>query len=210
MTLVSVIHTVPLKIEPAPGMPTQANHANASVTTMAKFPDGTSGTQPSMMSHLSHWLDVAPMSQAVQSSHRYHVISIQRVNLPGEIWRSSLSHIWGDATLPNLDRPMTLVSDIHIVQLKIGPAPSMPAQANTAIASVTYSNPQPAMMTILAPSLMWHRRPCPDESSKGSQDQRSHRYCGISIQKATFPGRSGGAPYHIYGGTPLFLTLTDP
>ena len=89
MTLVSVIHIVPLKIEPAPGMPTQANHANASVTTMAKFPDGTSGTQPSLMSHLSHWLDVpAPMSQAGaprqnQSSHRYHVISIQRVPFPG-------------------------------------------------------------------------------------------------------------------------------
>ena len=111
MTLVSVIHIVPLKIEPAPGMPTQANQENASVTDMAKFPDGTFGAQPSLMSHISPWLEVpAPISQA--------------------------------------------------------------------------------------------RAPL--------QNQRSHRYCGISIQKATFLGRSGGAPYHIYGGTPLFLTLTDP
>ena len=41
MTLVSVIHIVPLKIEPAPGMPTQANQANASVTDIAQFLNGT-------------------------------------------------------------------------------------------------------------------------------------------------------------------------
>ena len=51
----SVIHIVPLKIEPAPGTrhATEANAANASVTNMAKFPNGTSGAQPSLMSHIS-------------------------------------------------------------------------------------------------------------------------------------------------------------
>ena len=54
---------------------------------------------------------------------------------------------------------MTLVSDIHIVQLKIGPAPSMPAQANAAIASVMdlakfphgTSEAQPSMMSHISP-----------------------------------------------------------
>ena len=59
MILVSVIHIVPLKIESAPGMPAQANAAIASATNMAKFPNGTSGAQPSLMSHISSWLDVA-------------------------------------------------------------------------------------------------------------------------------------------------------
>ena len=80
-------------------------------------------------------------------------------NLPGEIWRSSLSHIWGDATLPNLDRPMTLVSDIHIVQLKIGPAPSMPAQANAAIASVMDIAKFPHGTSEAQPSMMSHKSP---------------------------------------------------
>ena len=61
MTLVSVIHIVPLKIEAAPGMPAQANAAIASVTDLAKFPHGTSGAQPSMMSHICPWLDVAEL-----------------------------------------------------------------------------------------------------------------------------------------------------
>ena len=59
MILVSVIHIVPLKIESAPGMPAQANAAIASATNMAQFPNGTSGAQPSLMSHISSWLDVA-------------------------------------------------------------------------------------------------------------------------------------------------------
>ena len=98
MILVSVIHIVPLKIEPAPGM---ANAAIASVVDIAKFPHGTSGTQPSLMSHLSHWLDVpAPISQAGaprqnQRSHRYCGISIQRATFPG---RSS-HHIYGEKPL---------------------------------------------------------------------------------------------------------------
>ena len=40
MILMSIL-IVPLKIEPAPGMPTEANAANASVTDLAKFPHGT-------------------------------------------------------------------------------------------------------------------------------------------------------------------------
>ena len=56
ITLVSVIHIVPIKIESAPA---QADAAIASVTDMAQFPNGTSGGQPSMMSHISPWLDVA-------------------------------------------------------------------------------------------------------------------------------------------------------
>ena len=40
-------------------MPARANAVKASVTDMAQFPNGTSGAQPSMMSHISPWLDVA-------------------------------------------------------------------------------------------------------------------------------------------------------
>ena len=80
-------------------------------------------------------------------------------NLPGEPWRSSSSHMWGDATLRNLDRPMTLVSDIHIVQLKIEPAPSMPAQANAAIASVMDIAKFPHGTSEAQPSMMSHKCP---------------------------------------------------
>ena len=53
MILVSVIHIVQLKIEPAPSMPAQANAAITSVMDIAKFPHGTSEAQPSLMSHKS-------------------------------------------------------------------------------------------------------------------------------------------------------------
>ena len=137
-------------------------------------------------------------------------------NLPGEIWRSLLSHIWGNATPPYLGRPITLVSVIHIVPLKIESAPGMPAQANAAIASVTdmaqfpngTSRAQPSMMSHMSHSL--NLPALMSQAGAPRQNQSSHRYREISIQRATFPGRSGGASDHIYEGTPLRLSLADP